>query len=304
MANEGTEKQPESTESSADNRPTAGQRLAAAKAAKAAKKAAERGRQAELTERKALESAAAARDWMQEHIKTLLAISAAVIVVAGAVFAWGAFSTQRYSTAAALLAEAMDISQAEIDAGGSAEEGTYDSPAARNEAALLKFRAAIDEAPDSPTAAWAHLGEARALYELGQVQEARAAYQAALQGAKDEAVSWFALEGLAYTYESEEAYDQALQQLEALRALSDYAAPIAQYHQGRLLMVQGEADAAKEKLQGVLTLLQEAGAPAMPHTKAQTEARLAVLEPGRPRTPSFDPNQLQQLLQLQNQTPQ
>lgn len=300
MADEGADPKTEPEDSEGDAPQTAGQRLAAAKAAKAAKKAAERGRQAELTEQRALEQAAAARDWMQENITKLLAISAVVVVAAAALFTWGAMKTRRYSTAGALLAEATKIARAEVN--DSPGEGEFATVATRAQAADAKLQQVVSEAPGSLTAAWAQLARARLLVEQGQVAEAREAYEAAL-GVDDETVSWLALEGLAYTYEAEGALDQALEKLEALRGLGKTTAPIAQYHQGRLLMAQDKRDQAKETLQAVLTALQEPGAPSLPHTKAQVEARLAVLEPGRPKAPAFDQNQLQQLLQMQNPTP-
>ncbi|NIU06286.1 MAG: hypothetical protein GWO40_18745, partial [Gammaproteobacteria bacterium] len=95
----------------------------------------------------------------------------------------------------------------------------------------------------------------------------------------DEAVLWAALEGIAYSLEAEKSYDQAIEQLEALRELDRHVAPIAGYHQGRILASQGKLDEAKIKFDGVLHALKEADAPLLPYTQEQAEARLALIDP-------------------------
>jgi tetratricopeptide (TPR) repeat protein len=175
---------------------------------------------------------------------------------------------------------------------------------------LAAAYAAVAEAnPKTLAGAWARIGEGRALYAGGQWEQARAAYEAALEGSEDESVRWAALEGISYTYEAEESYDQAIEQLEALRAIDSNIAPIAGYHQGRILMTQGKLGEAKTKLDGVLNDLRQPDAPSLPYTQEQAEARLALLDPSLAPAEGVDPRRANEFIRqmnemLQRQPPQ
>ncbi|MGB5548091.1 MAG: tetratricopeptide repeat protein, partial [Polyangiales bacterium] len=132
-------------------------------------------------------------------------------------------------------------------------------------------------------------------------EQARAAYQAALDASDDEPVRWAALEGISYSLEAQKSYDQALEQLEALRELDRSIAPIAGYHQGRILAAQGKLEEAKTKFDWVLNELKEADAPLLPYTQEQTEARLAVIDPNLAPAAGADPRQAEELIRQMNQ---
>jgi hypothetical protein len=61
-------------------------------------------------------------------------------------------------------------------------------------------------------------------------------------------------------------------------------------------MAQGRNDEAKLKLQSVLSELRRPGAPALPFTRAQAEARLALLDPTLAPSPGPDMRALQERL--------
>ena len=263
---------------------TAGQRLAAQQAAKSARKAAERGRDADLVEEKAIAQAVVAKDWLQDNLKPLGLMAGGVLLVAAIGIGWSTFTRSQDAAAGAELAAVL--------------EGDTDDPAT-----LASTYAGVAAAhAKTPAAAWARIGEGRALYAQGQWEQSRAAYQAALDGSDEEAVRWAALEGIAYSLEAEKSYDQAIEQLEALRELDRNIAPIAGYHQGRILVAEGKLDEAKARFDGVLNDLRQADAPVLPYTQEQTEARLALIDPTLAPADSVDPRTAQELIRQMNET--
>ena len=262
---------------------TAGQRLAAQQAAKSARKAAERGRDADLVEEKALAQAAVAKDWLQDNLKPLGLMAGGVLLVAAIGIGWSTFTRGQDAAAGAELAAVL--------------EGDADDPAALATA----YAAVADGHANTPAASWARIGEGRALYAQGEWESARTAYRAALDSSDDEAVRWAALEGIAYSLEAEKSYEQAIEQLEALRELDANIAPIAGYHQGRILVAEGKLDEAKIKLNGVLNELRQADAPLLPYTQEQTEARLALIDPSLAAADGVDPRNANELIRQMNE---
>jgi len=262
---------------------TAGQRLAAQQAAKAARKAAQKGRDAELVEEKALAQAAVAKDWLADNLKPLGLMAGGVLLVAALGIGWSTVTRGQNAAAGEELAAVL--------------EGGADDPAALATA----YAAVADAHAKTPAAAWARIGEGKALFTEGNWEQARAAYQAALDASDDEPVRWAALEGISYSLEAQKSYDQALEQLEALRELDRSIAPIAGYHQGRILAAQGKLEEAKTKFDWVLNELKEADAPLLPYTQEQTEARLAVIDPNLAPAAGADPRQAEELIRQMNQ---
>ena len=240
---------------------SAGARLAASRAAKSARKAADRGRQAELVEDKALAQAAVAKDWLSENLKPLGLAAGGVILVAAIGIGWSTVAGNKNKEAGSQLAVVLDSNV--YDDGELAES----------------YAAVVRDHEGTVAATWALIGEGRALYGQGKHEQARDAYKAALESTDDETLQWAALEGIAYTLEAEQSYEQTLEQLDALRALGKEVAPIAVYHQARILIQQGRMDEAKIKLQSVLAALRQPNAPSLPFTRAEAESRLALLDP-------------------------
>jgi predicted negative regulator of RcsB-dependent stress response len=270
---------------------TAGQRLAAQQAAKSARKAAERGRDADLVEERALAQAAVAKDWLQDNLKPLGLMAGGVLLVAAVGIGWSTYTRGQDADAGAELAAVME---------GDADDA----------AALASAYAAVAGAhAETLAGAWARIGEGKALYEQGQWEQARTAYRAALDSSDGEGIHWAALEGIAYSLEAEKSYEQAIEQLEALRDLGHNVAPIAGYHQGRILFAEGKLDEAKTKFDGVLNALKQANAPLLPYTQEQTEARLALIDPSLAPATDVDPRKTEEFIRrmndmLQQQPPQ
>ncbi len=263
---------------------TAGQRLAAQQAAKSARKAAERGRDAVLVEEKALAQAAVAKDWLQENLRPLGLMATGVLLVAAIGIGWSTFTQRTSQAAGAALAAVLE----EVDPDDA-------------ETLATRYAAVADAHPETPAAAWARIGQGRALYAQQKWEESRTAYEAALGNSDDEGVQWAALEGIAYAYEAEEAYDEALERLESLRELSDTIAPIAGYHQGRILADRGKLDDAKRKLEGVLNDLKQPNAPLLPYTQEQAEARLSIIDPRTAPATGLDPRKADEFIRQMNE---
>ena len=266
---------------------TAGQRLAAQQAAKAARKAAQKGRDAELVEEKALAQAAVAKDWLADNLKPLGLMAGGVLLVAALGIGWSTVTRGQNAAAGEELAAVL--------------EGGADDPAALATAYAAVAERIAEAHAKTPAAAWARIGEGKARFTEGNWEQARAAYQAALDASDDEPVRWAALEGISYSLEAQKSYDQALEQLEALRELDRSIAPIAGYHQGRILAAQGKLEEAKTKFDWVLNELKEADAPLLPYTQEQTEARLAVIDPNLAPAAGADPRQAEELIRQMNQ---
>lgn len=270
---------------------TAGQRLAAQQAAKSARKAAQKGRDAELVEEKALAQAAVAKDWLQDNLKPLGLMAGGVLLVAALGIGWSSFTHGQNAEAGAELATVL--------------EGDADDAAAL----ASSFAAVADAHAKTPAAAWARIGEGRALYTQAEWEQSRVAYEAALDSSDDETVHWAALEGIAYSLEAEKSYDQAIERLETLRELGRNIAPIAGYHQGRILAEQGKLDEAKTKFDSVLNELRQPDAVSLPYTQEQTEARLALIDPSLAPAAGVDGRKADEFIRqmnelLQRQPPQ
>ena len=136
---------------------TAGQRLAAQQAAKSARKAAERGRDADLLEEKAIAQAAVAKDWLHDNLKPLGLMAGGVLLVAAIGIGWSTFTRSQDAEAGAELATVMN--------------GDLDD----TEALANAYAAVAETHSKTPAAAWARVGQGRALYTQGQWEQSRAA---------------------------------------------------------------------------------------------------------------------------------
>ncbi|MBX3250557.1 MAG: hypothetical protein KF901_25495 [Myxococcales bacterium] len=287
---------------------TAGQRLAAAKAAKAAKKIAERGREAEVVEDAAIERAEVAGGWLEKNRKTILGMLGAVFVVAAVYFGYDAHRSSKAAEATQLLWEATEILNAGIraedaDAPADEDEVTYTSIAARADAAIAKLEEVFAAGASADTLAWARLQHGRALYQKGQHAEARASFERALTEGNDDVVPR-ALEGVAFTYEAEEAFDEAVARFEQLRQEESSSLRIlADYHLARMHLAREQEEPAKEKLQAVLEALREEDAPRLAYVRDQAELRLMAIDSSLvQRDAAMDPDEMRRLIeQLQRQ---
>ena len=288
---------------------TAGQRLAAAKAAKAAKKAAARGKQAELVEDEAAARADKAAGWLETNRQMIMYAAIALLVAMGGYFAWDAYSTKQSGAASALLWEATQTLNAPVgeeedvpSEDEAIETERYESIGARADAAIEKLDSLLDEYGSTDLAPWAQVLRGRALYQKGEYESARDAFSTALS-AGGEDVRPRAIEGIAFTYEAEEAWDEAIARFEELRSDDDESLSIlADYHIARAHIAQDNEEQAKEKLQAVLDALREEDAPELGFVRDQAELRLMAIDSSLVQRSTPDQDEMRRLIeQLQRQ---
>lgn len=317
-------------ESGAGKRMSAGARLAAAKAAKAVVKASKKEERkaardatsgepqpaepeaveasteplAELNESELGRAALRAGRWWESNQQMgWVALAVAALAIVG-FLGWTYRSDTQSVAAGELLAEAVEISGAPIEAAAedaeepeseatedgaeddAEEELTFPTRTARDEAALEAYRQVVSQFPDHPSAGIARLGVARALLALGQHDEARAAYQEAFdRNGRASHIAWQALEGMAFAQEAAGQAADAQATYDRLANLDDHAfEPIARYHLARLMMSRGERDEARTALRELVDSLradtvENSTEPRFPFVLAQAEARLRELDP-------------------------
>ena len=288
---------------------TAGQRLAAAKAAKAAKKAAARGKQAELVEDEAAARADKAAGWLERNRGPITMAALALLALMGGWFAYESYAKSQAGDASTLLWEATQTLNAPLGdeedplADEESEDAErYETIGARADAALEKLDALLADYGSTDLAPWAQVLRGRALYQKGEHEAAREAFGRALsEGGAD--VRPRALEGIAFTFEAEEAWDEAIARFEELRSDDDPALSIlADYHIARVHIARDNEEEAKEKLQAVLDALREEDAPELGYVRDQAELRLMAIDSSLVQRSTPDQDEMRRLIeQLQRQ---
>ncbi|MCB9661426.1 MAG: hypothetical protein R3B40_23425 [Polyangiales bacterium] len=301
---------------------TAGERLAAAKAAKAtqkAKKAAARKasdepapEEQEVIEDEVQIRAEAATSWVHDHQATIVKVLAGAAALSAIVLGVQYFSGTSARAAGAVMSSALMVAASPV---GEPEEGErlrpgeerYADAAARDAALVAAYERVVADEPDSQAAAWARLALGRFKLEAGEFADARTLFEGALGAAEgDLTLRSGAIEGVGFTYEGEEAWDEAATQYERLAGLGGAYEQVAALHQARVLLAKGERDTAIERLQALIEALRAEDAPALPYVRDQAELTLMSLDASlvqRSAAPSgldsLPPEILEQLLRQQ-----
>jgi tetratricopeptide (TPR) repeat protein len=216
---------------------------------------------------------------------------------------------------ARLLATAIEIANAQVDAANTEGKDSDGKPVFKSEAdraskAAEAFAAAVKNAPDSSGAHWAKLGQGSVLTLSGKADEAVTLFASTFAGTDGEsAMNALALEGHVIALESAGKVDEALKQLERLKGYDDGAyKDVAEYHLARIKLARGDREAAKTLLKGVYDRLGSPaeGAPKSRFLKGEVEVRLAELDsslvPAGGGAQEFSPEEIQRLIQqLQQQ---
>lgn len=258
--------------------------------------------------------------WWEQHAKVAWgAVAAAAVGIAG-ILGYRAYVESQDAAAGTLLRHAVEVSIAPVTTEPAEDESDdsprYETNAARSEAALEAYRAVLAQYPTSAAAPLAKLGEGRALLVLGQLDEARAAFQAAFDhDGGSGVVAWQALEGVGFVQEAQSDLDGAQATYERLAQLENHAYEnVANYHLARLRVARDDEDGARTAFREVVEGLQ-AGAdeptsePAFPYVLAQAQVRLRELDPsaagaapsllgpgGGDPSQQMSPEQLQELI--------
>lgn len=303
---------------------SAGERLAAAKAAKATQKSAKAAAR-KVTEEVAPEAATeavpdevelravAATSWVHDHQGTIVKVLGGAVVVAGVVLAVQYFSGTSARAAGEVMTEALMVAASPV---GEATEGEvlrpgeqrYADEAARDTALITAYEKVVSEQPDSLAAAWARLALGRFKLDAGEFADARTLFEAALGGAEGEdlALRAAAIEGVGFSHEGEEHWDEATSEYERLSALGGAYEQVAALHQARMLLAKGERATAIERLQALIETLRAEDAPDLTYVRDQAELTLMSLDASlvqRTAAPAgldqLPPELLEQLLRQQ-----
>jgi tetratricopeptide (TPR) repeat protein len=299
---------------------TAGERLAAAKAAKHAQKAAKAAARKvsdEPAEEEEVEDevqvrAEAATSWVHDHQATIVKVLAGAAVLSAVVLGVQYFSGTTARAAGSLMSSALMVAASPV---GEAQEGEvlrpgeerYADEAARDAALLAAYQRVAADEPDSEAAAWARLALGRFKLEAGEFSDARALFEAALGGADGNlTLRSAAIEGVGFSHEGEEAWDEAATQYERLAGLGGAYEQVAALHQARVLLAKGERATAIERLQALIEALRAEDAPPLTYVRDQAELTLMSLDASlvqRSAAPSgldsLPPEILEQLLRQQ-----
>jgi len=233
---------------------------------------------------------------LEPHAKKLVAL--VVVLLAGGAIAALLHGKHKSDAEAAtnIYAEAMRLSLLPVskedtirapDGADPARPVGFTTEQERAEAVLRSIAALKDGHAGSPVYAAAQGLEAKTLLVLGRYDEARVAFQAAIEGAPSPAPSELQ-EGLAYATEAAAlasadagAREKGLQDALALfenvsNASGDDASEkaLSLYHQGRILGALGRTDDAKAKFEELLS-----GEPDS-NLRTIVESRLALLRAG------------------------
>jgi tetratricopeptide (TPR) repeat protein len=183
-----------------------------------------------LKENELAHALATANESLAQHRGRVLIIGGGLLALLVAVGAYVTWQRSQDAHVSGLLADAMVVYEAPVQApalpgqeGGTGvpaqAPGTYPTEKAKLEAALPKFLAAAEAAPDSTPGRLARLNAASVLVSLGRFDEARAQYER-LAGGTD-LIAQSAVMGKAQAHIRAGQYDPAI---EALKGLSTQTA--------------------------------------------------------------------------------
>jgi FimV-like protein len=188
-----------------------------------------------LKENELAKALAKANQTLGQHRTQYLAIAGAVVAVLMAVFAYVTWSRSADSEVSGLLADAMVVYEAPVqapvpptEAGSTAAPtqapGTYPTERAKLEAALPKFLAAAEAGPDSAPGRLARYNAASILMTLGRYDEALAHYDRLTSGS--DLVARGAALGRAQAQLRAGRYDPAIEQLRTLSTQTNPVMPV------------------------------------------------------------------------------
>ncbi len=257
------------------------------------------------------ETAANVTHYVQDHSRRLVGGVLAVVAIGLAVVFGRDLLTAGSAEQARLLATALEIANAQVDASdddGKNEQGkpVFKSDKDRATKAVEAFAAAVKSDPGSRAGGFAKIAQGGQLVSLGKADEAAPLFAAAFGAEKERpGVAALALEGEGIALEAAGKADQAEKRFEQLKTFDDSAhKDVAEYHLARLKLAQGDREAAKVLLKGVYDRLGSPaeGAPKSRYLKGEVEVRLAELDSslvpaGGGEAQQFSQEEIQRLIQ-------
>lgn len=235
---------------------------------------------------------------LETHAYKVLAILIGGVVVTGIWALYGHCSYQSEADASRRLNKAIATYNKPVvpetpDEGEANEKkkepSTFSSEQARAKAALKRFKKFLSTHSDSELAPTAEFYAANCLYQLGRYDKAIKRYERFLsgqaaggcsgaEGPRSKALEAVALENLAYSHESTESYDKALEYFAKLEeAVGGLKKEWAIYHQARIWEKKGDVKKAISMYRKVKV---SAAHAAMSPLRSMAERRASYLETG------------------------
>lgn len=222
-------------------------------------------------------------DFMQVNRAKILGGIAVVVVGALSFIGLRGVVGQGSSEQGVLLASALDIGGAAVDADntrGIDDDGkpVFKSHEERLKATAAAFEVAAKNSPSTVAAGWAQLAEGAVKLELGDAAATTTLLKGVLDANKGRpTLEARALEGLGIAAESSGKADDAAKRYEDLKRLDQDS---AEYHLARLKLEKGDREGAKTLLKGVYDRLgaRGDGVPASRYLKGEVEARLSEID--------------------------
>lgn len=201
-----------------------------------------------------------AKTWYDDRQRVLWAAAAGAVVLVGAMFALDSYLEKGRRASGELLRTAVATANAPIVAAETelpedeAPDESYPTRTARAQKARERFQHAVSGHLSALPEAWARLGEANALQELGKPGEALKLYeQVTKTGDLPAFIRWRALEGAGYALEAEQKYADAATRFEEIGKLADGAfKPAGDYHLARMQIAQSAPQKAADLLQALV----------------------------------------------------
>jgi TolA-binding protein len=151
----------------------------------------------------------------------------AVLVVAAVVGGYAVWRGRVESRAHTLLAEALTVQEARINALGSpTAAGGYPTERARLQAAVAKFKAAADAYPSTDSGIFARYQEAAGQAELGNSAAAIPGYEDVIRRSGDDIYGQMARLGLAEVHARSGQFDKAINIFKELAQRKDGPLPV------------------------------------------------------------------------------
>lgn len=211
--------------------------------------------------------------WLEKNLKVVLGgIAVVLVAVIGLEFS-SSSSARSASVVTSALTEAIDDYR---EATGLQKVLTSTSPESLNEGfqkAYDGFAKVRADHAGSGAARLASVYQADLARRLGKTDEAIQLYDEYLSSAaKDDPLTFFALEGAGYAYEAADKHDEALARFETLQTSQSFYADYALKHKARILEKKGDAAGALTAYKAIVEM-----DPASP-LKSFAEKRIRALE--------------------------
>jgi predicted negative regulator of RcsB-dependent stress response len=209
--------------------------------------------------------------WLESNVKLVIA---GIVLVLGTVVAIEYFESSSARGAALMTGDLVDAVEAYQEATDLRTVLTSTSATELNEGyekAAAELRSFQEEYPNTEASKIASLYEGDLLARLGKHAEAEQKFSAYVDSAKpDDALLFFALEGLGYAQEAQNELDEAAKTFDRLATSQPFYKDYGLKHKGRILEEKGDTQGAIAAYQSIVEM--EPASPLKPFAETRLKA--------------------------------